>query len=198
MSYPCPQCHDRYTRSLPMVHNSGISNWTSQRGLASGSQTVLSRMTSPPGPRGARGAYLLLLVTMLPIAGLLFVAGIVRSNASVGRQVNPAAPIIDGPTARSHPLRRGVARRIPHAAPTRPTTPNTPPVPALHPPDSLGNRLVGYAFCALLILGWGALVVAAIRRIRNTNKYNRTVWPQEMQRWRSSFLCRACGFVFIP
>jgi hypothetical protein len=32
MSYPCPQCHDRYTRSLPMVYNSGISTWTNQRG----------------------------------------------------------------------------------------------------------------------------------------------------------------------
>lgn len=198
MSYPCPQCHDRYTRSLPMTHQSGISTWTSQRGLASGSQTVLSIMTSPPGQRGTLGAYLLLILTMLPVAGLLLVAGIVRSNTSVSRQVHPAALIIDGPTARSHPLTRGVARRIPHAMPTRPVTPDTPPVPTLHPPDSLGNRLVGYAFGAFLILGWGALVVAAIRSIRSTNRYNRTVWPQEMQRWRSSFLCRACGSVFIP
>jgi hypothetical protein len=51
MSYPCPECHDRYTQSLPMVYNSGISTWTSQRGLASGSQTVLSSMTSPPSQR---------------------------------------------------------------------------------------------------------------------------------------------------
>jgi type I restriction enzyme, R subunit len=43
-----------------------------------------------------------------------------------------------------------------------------------------------------------AYVAAAIRSIRRANKYNRTVWQQEMLRWRSSFLCRACGCMFTP
>src|SRR5260370_3520688 len=116
-----------------MVHQSGISTWTSQRGLASGSQTVLSSMTSPPGPRDTLGASLLLILTMLPIAGLLLVAAVAISNTSVSQQVHPAPPILDGPTARSHPLTRAVARRIPHAAPTQPDNPHTPPIPALHP-----------------------------------------------------------------
>jgi hypothetical protein len=196
MSFPCPQCHDRYTRSLPMVHQSGISTWTSQRGVASGSQTVLSRMTSPPGPRNTLGATLVLCLTMFPIAGLLLVAGVAISNASVSQQVHPAAPSIDGSTVRSHPLTRGGARRIPHVAPTQPVNPNTSPVAVSVLP--VRDTPAVYLFGAFLIIGWGTLLAAAIRSIRRANKHNRTVWQQEMQQWRSSFLCRACGCVFIP
>jgi hypothetical protein len=195
MSYPCPRCHDRYTRSLPMVHQSGISTWTSQRGLARGSQTVLSRMTSPPGPRDTLGASLLLILTMLPIAIGLLVAGVAISNTSVSQRLHPA-PIIDGPNVRSHPLTRGAARRIPHVAPTQPVTPNTAPVHVSVLP--VRDTPMVYVFGAFFILGWAALVAAAIRSIRRANKYNRTVWQREMQQWRSSFLCRACGYVFIP
>jgi len=191
MSFPCPRCSDRYTRSLPMVHQSGISTWTSQRGLASGSQTVLSSMASPPGRRETLGASLLLCLTMFPIAALLLMVGLKLSIS----QHRPAT-IIDGPHVRSHPLTRGGARRIPHVAPTQPLNPNTPPVAVSV--WSVRDTLLVCLFSALLILGWGALVVAAIRSIRRTNEYNRTIWPQELQRWRSSFLCRACGFVFIP
>lgn len=43
---------------------------------------------------------------------------------------------------------------------------------------------------ALFLLG-GVLLGLAVR-------YNRTIWPSELHRWRATYRCQRCGRSFIP
>ncbi|WP_379540676.1 hypothetical protein [Novosphingobium pokkalii] len=51
----------------------------------------------------------------------------------------------------------------------------------------LGSRLVALA---LFLLG-AVLLGRAVR-------YNRTIWPDDLLRWRATFRCQRCGRSFIP
>jgi len=55
----------------------------------------------------------------------------------------------------------------------------------------LGSRF-GLAVGALA--SWLPLVILVMQ----AHNYNQKVWPEQMRQWQESFICKACGCVFLP
>lgn len=177
MAYPCPQCGDRYTQSLPMVYGTGTSvrDWRSRSGYGgqTTSQTLVAGMATPPVKRS--WMWPLVWVLMLLSVFVALQEG-VRAQQEVATQVQVPTMSRRAPVQR----RNGVMRApvVGHAS-------------AL---TSAQWEQVGWVMDVTLWVGVLAGTAVLLRAVW----FNRRVYPEDLAAWSSSFLCRGCGTVFRP
>lgn len=182
MSFPCPKCHDRNTRSLEMVYAHGIG-YTRLNGM--------SIMYAPPEKRQT-GWLILLMIPLLALPCLLLSIGLFGVT-SAGPSTASSPSQISAPVSLPQPKDKikTSKNRVPPAAPT---TIASIPQPGkrddLQKPVSPTVLLIPLLF----LLAPLSLVIFGLVRV---SRYNRNVWPILMQNWRDSFLCRGCGYVFM-
>ena len=172
MGRPCPRCGDRYTQSLPMVYGTGTSirDWRSPSGRSGSSisQSIVSSLAAPPNKRSV----------LKPLLWLLLVGSIFGSALSwqfkwlsVPSKAYSPAPIVEGSNnQRRH--KRLAANQISHQE---------------KPSDQGLWIITASAIAVSALLTW--LIIRAVR-------FNRFVYPQQVERWRLSSMCRSCGAIF--
>jgi hypothetical protein len=191
MSYRCPQCASGYSKKISLMYSAETRRWSGYR-RGGTSQTDLAAMYSPPQSRSSFGRKVLvgiLCYLMLAMGGIVSRAFSSRAVATPTLQVaqNPQ-PVV------AHLFRKGRKARHELAAAQALTAP-VEVAPAPQTPESKRDLL--FQMTGVFAIG-GSLIVVLLWSIRRTNHYNRTVWEPASQLWHSSFICKACGEVFVP
>jgi hypothetical protein len=190
MSYPCPQCSSKYTQRVQLMYSDNTRRSTGFRGERSLSQTDLAVRHAPPKRRSTLGRKILVVL----LFGIVLVGVIqLRGNPpNLAKQSPMLAQVQQMPTLRS-PDRKHRAKQIlaPRQQPINP--PHVESQSETQAPKT--NRSEG---TLLTISLYSLVIVFLIWSIRRTNRYNTTVWEPAIQFWNASFLCKACGHVFLP
>jgi hypothetical protein len=173
MAFLCPECGDRYTQSLRMIHSSGTY---------SRSQSVLSGMASPPVTKSTSG---LTLILVFIVIGSIFSFVALTSPSSAPPVVQQTKVVSTMPHS-GHKDKHATAS-TPNAAPAA-----VPPSP-MH--TSLSDIVAATAFSLVFAGAFGLFPFVALRK---ASRYNTTVYPRLLAQWEASFMCRACGNVFTP
>ncbi len=172
MGCPCARCGDRYTQSLPMVYGTGTSirDWRSPSGRSGSSisQSIVSRLAAPPIKRSVLKPLLWLL-----LVGCLFGSALSLQfeRLSTPGKARNSAPIVE---------RSRVQHRHPGPAADQ----------FSHQEKQNGQGL--WVIAAPVIAVIALLMWLIIRAVR----FNRFVYPQQVERWRLSSMCRSCGAIF--
>lgn len=172
MGRPCARCGDRYTQSLPMVYGTGTSvrDWKSPSGRSgsSTSQSIVSRLAAPP----IRKSVLKRLLWLL-LVGCIFGSALSWQfeRLSGPNMAHNSAPIVEGSKDR-HRHKGSAADQF-----SRQEKQN----------DQGLWVIAASAIAVIALLMW--LIIRAVR-------FNRFVYPQQVERWRLFSMCRSCGAIF--
>ena len=195
MSYPCPQCSGRYTQSVSMMYSEHTRRWSGGRGRGGSSQTDLAAEHSPPQSRSTVGRTILVVLLCVVLFQCLSVFSLNAANLQKPQPAQTVVQAQEKPVApsrgRAHKGRQKVAAVEPSIAPA-----GVEPQPDPQAVKAAIHRLL--PILGLACLAIVALLVLLSLSIGKTKRYNTSVWGPAMQLWNASFLCKACGHVFIP
>jgi hypothetical protein len=188
MSYPCPQCGGRYTQSIAMMYSDNTRRWRDFRGRNHSSQSDLAARYSPPQRRGTRGPTILLALIGTALLSVLYLVSIVVEPQVSNFQSQTLAKS-------SHPSLFHPRHKAHNAKPESVPLQQQQPAVIMNVPDPSSQFPTRY----ILLFSAALLSISAfpIWSIRRTDRYNRTVWAAEIERWNALFLCKACGQVFV-
>jgi len=171
MAFPCPQCGDRNTQSLPMAYGGGtyVGQWRSRSGYRGTtiSQNFIGSLASPPIRRQLWKPLLCLMLVTLWFTPFLMI----NYEWMFGNVAQTPSRVVN--SSREDTERQAAILRRP----------------------PLAERV--QTLLAVLALG-ASLEAPVVWWLIRTIRFNREVYPGLLHHWQIGFLCRRCGVVFYP